>query len=366
MADALPADLADLLCPALAELSSYTPVAGDYPVRLDANEAPELLSAAAKRRMAEVCAEQVWERYPDAAATGLRQALAQYSGVSPEEVLVGDGSDEIITMLLSAFSQPRDRADGAVIMTTTPTFVMYRMSARVRGQRVLEVPLDAAWDLAAESMLRGIEMSTPNLIFIATPNNPTGNLVNRERLEQLIQAAPKSLVVVDEAYIPYSDSDQLDLYRRYENVAVMRTLSKVGFAGLRVGWLIARPALTAELDKVRLPYNMNSPAQALGALAVTELQPEIRRIVSYVVSERARVSTALSALPGISVTPSDANFLWFRTERPAADVFQGLRDRGVLARSFHTRGGRLAHQLRVTIGTSEENDRFLACLRELT
>ena len=360
------APFADLLCPALAELSSYTPVAGDYPVRLDANEAPVLLSADAKRRMAEVCAEQVWERYPDATATGLRRALAQYSGVSPEEILVGDGSDEIITMLLSAFSQPRDRADGAVIMTTTPTFVMYRMSARVRGQRVLEVPLDAAWDLSAESMLRGIELSPPNVIFIATPNNPTGNLVNAARLEQLIQAASTSLVVIDEAYIPYSDRDQLDLYRRYENVAVMRTLSKVGFAGLRVGWLIARPALTAQLDKVRLPYNMNSPAQALGALAVTELQPEIRRIVAYVVAERARVSAALSALPGITVTPSDANFLWFRSERPAADVFQGLQQRGVLARSFHTRGGRLANQLRVTIGTTEENDRFLTCLRELT
>jgi histidinol-phosphate aminotransferase len=215
-------------------------------------------------------------------------------------------------------------------------------------------------------MLRGIELSPPNLIFIATPNNPTGNLVNCERLERLIQAAPKSLVVIDEAYIPYSAGDQLDLYRRYENVVVMRTLSKVGFAALRVGWLIARPELTAQIDKVRLPYNMNSPAQALGALAVTELKPEIQRIVEYVVAERERVRAALGVLPGISVTPSDANFLWFRCERPAADLFQGLQARGVLVRSFHQRGGRLANQLRVTIGTREENDRFLGGLRELT
>lgn len=243
---------------------------------------------------------------------------------------------------------------------------MYRMSARVRGQRVLEVPLDAAWDLALDSMLKGIEHAPPNVIFIATPNNPTGNLADPERLERLIRAAPSSLVVIDEAYIPYSNRDQLDLYRRYENVAVMRTLSKIGFAALRVGWLIARPALLAEIDKVRLPYNMNCPAQALGALAVTELQPEIRNIVSYVVAERERVSAALSALPGITVTPSQANFLWLHSERPAADLFQGLQDRGVLVRSFHQRGGRLANQLRVTIGTREENDRFLGCLRELT
>jgi histidinol-phosphate aminotransferase len=355
----------DILCPALAELSSYTPLAGDYPVRLDANEAPPLLSAAAKQRMAQACAALDWERYPDATAATLRQALASYSGVSAEEVLVGDGSDEIITMLLTAFSEPRDRSGSPVIMTTTPSFVMYGMSARVRGQRVLEVPLDATWDLAVDSLLRGLAHAPPNLIFIATPNNPTGNLADRERLEHLIQAAKTSLVVLDEAYIPYSDRDQLDLYRRYENVVVMRTLSKVGFAALRVGWLIARPALLAQIDKVRLPYNLNSPAQVLGALAVSELKPEIQRIVRYVVSERERVRTALADLPGLTVTPSQANFLWFRSDRPAADLFQGLRDRGVLVRSFHQRGGRLAHQLRVTIGTQAENDRFLECLREL-
>jgi histidinol-phosphate aminotransferase len=358
--------LSEILCPALAELSSYTPHAGNYEVRLDANEAPELLSGVARKRLAEVAAGVTWERYPDATASLLRQALARYSGVSAEEILVGDGSDEIITMLLSALSQPRDRADGAVIMTTTPTFVMYRMSARVRGQRVLEVPLDANWDLALDSMVRGIELTPPNVIFLATPNNPTGNLLNRERLERLIQAAPKSLIVIDEAYIPYSDNDQLDLYRRYENVAVMRTLSKIGFAALRVGWLIGRPRLLAEIDKVRLPYNMSSVAQALGALAVTELAPEIRAIVTTVVAERERVSRALAELPGIAVTPSQANFLWFRSERPAAELFQGLAERGVLVRSFHQRGGRLAQQLRVTIGTARDNDRFLGSLRELT
>ena len=356
----------DILCPALAELSSYTPVAGDYPVRLDANEAPSLLSAATKARMAEACATIDWERYPDATAETLRSALARYSGVSAAEVLVGDGSDEIITMLLSAFCQPRDRSGSAVIMTTTPSFVMYRMSARVRGQRVLEVPLDAGWDLAIDSMLHGATHAPPNLIFIATPNNPTGNLASRERLERLIQGAPRSLVVIDEAYIPYSDGDQLDLYRRYENVVVMRTLSKVGFAALRVGWLIARPSLISQIDKVRLPYNLNAPAQLLGRLAVSEFEPEIQRIVRFVVAERERVSRELAALPGILVTPSQANFLWFRSERPAADLFQGLRDRGVLVRSFHQRGGRLANQLRVTVGTQAENDRFLACLRELT
>lgn len=357
--------LSDLLCPALAELSSYTPHAGNFEIRLDANEAPELLSAAAKARLAEAAAGIKWERYPDATVHELRQALAQHSGVSAEEILVGDGSDELITMLLTALSAPRPHADSALVMTTTPTFVMYRMSARVREQRVLEVPLDAHWDLSLESMLRGIELTPPNLIFIATPNNPTGNSMSRERLERVIQAAHKSLVVIDEAYISYSERDHLDLYRRYPNVAIMRTLSKIGFAALRVGWLVARPALIREVDKVRLPYNMNTLAQVLGTLAVTELAPEIRRIVSTVVAERERVSHALAALPGVSVTPSQANFLWLHTAKPAGDLFSGLGERGVLVRSFHQRGGRLGNQLRVTIGTAAENDRFLASLREL-
>ncbi|HEX3777106.1 MAG TPA: histidinol-phosphate transaminase [Polyangiaceae bacterium] len=359
------APFSEILCPALSELSSYTPHAGEYEVRLDANEAPELLSFAAKTRLAEAAASVKWERYPDATALELRRALAGYSRVTKEEILVGDGSDEIIAMLLTALSKPRDRGGSALIMTTTPTFVMYRMSARVRSQRVLEVPLDATWDLAEASMLRGIELTPPNLIFVATPNNPTGNLMSLERLERVISAAPNSLVVIDEAYVPYSDRDQLELYRRYENVAILRTLSKIGFAALRVGWLIARPALIAEIDKVRLPYNLNTPAQLLGRLAVTELEPEIQRIVETVVSERTRVSRALGELPGVTVTPSQANFLWFRSERAAADLFHGLGERGVLVRSFHQRGGRLAEQLRVTIGSAQENDRFLSCLREL-
>jgi histidinol-phosphate aminotransferase len=184
-------------------------------------------------------------------------------------------------------------------------------------------------------------------------------------LTELIEAVPRSLVVVDEAYVDYSEQNQLELYRRFENVAILRTLSKIGFAGLRVGWLVARAELIREIDKVRQPYNMSSLSQRLGALAVTELAPEIAGIVSYVVRERARVVSALSELPRVQVTPSQANFLWVQTERPAVEVFEGLKERGVLVRSFHARGGRLAHQLRVTIGTSAENDAFLAAFRDL-
>jgi histidinol-phosphate aminotransferase len=276
------------------------------------------------------------------------------------------GSDEVISLLLTAFVRPLAPADAATVLTTTPSFVMYRMSARCRGLRVLEVPLDATWDLSVEALKSAIAMAPPSIVFIASPNNPTGNLMSLDRLEQVIAAAPQALFVIDEAYIAYSDRDQLDLYRRFENVAILRTLSKVGFAAFRLGFLLARPEVVAELDKVRLPYNVPTATQRVATLAFGELQPEIQRIAREVVSERARVAQRLASLPGAALTPSQANFLWLRTARPAGELYEALKQRGILVRSFHGRGGRLTHQLRITIGTPSENDELLTSLIELS
>jgi histidinol-phosphate aminotransferase len=295
----------------------------------------------------------------------LRQAIAASLGVTPQEILPGVGSDEVISLLLTAFVRPLPPADIATILTTTPSFVMYRMSARCRGLRVLEVPLDAGWDLSIDALKSALQVAPPNIVFIASPNNPTGNLMSHERLSQLIAAAPQALVVIDEAYIAYSDRDQMDLYRRFDNVAILRTLSKVGFAAFRLGFLVGRPALVAELDKVRLPYNVPTPTQRVAELAFTELAAEVTRIARDVVAERARLETRLAQLPRLSVTPSQANFLWLRSERPAAELYEALKQRSILVRSFHARGGRLANQLRVTIGTPAENDELYAALTEL-
>lgn len=361
----MPSFFAPLLRPELAELAPYTPHPGSFPIRLDANEAPPFLSERARGRLAEVAARTAWERYPDASASELRCALAARSGVSPEEVLVGVGSDELITLLLTALSRPREGTEYPVVLTTTPTFVMYRMSAKVRGQRVLEVPLDDAWDLALDSITAAFRVAEPSVIFVSSPNNPTGNCMSFDRLSALVELAKHSLVVIDEAYIDYSKQNQLSLFRKHENVAVLRTLSKVGFAALRVGWMIARPELVKEIDKLRLPYNVSTLSQKLATLAVTELGPEIDSIAAKVVAERTRVSAALEELPGVSVTPSQANFLWVRGETPSERVFGELSARGILVRSFHARGGRLMHSFRVTIGTPTENDAFLQAYRDL-
>src|SRR4051812_27529748 len=241
--------IAALSRPELSELSAYLPDLASYRVRLDANEAPSIMTAAAKQRIAEVLADGAWERYPDPSLLALRQAIAGSLGVTAQEILPGVGSDEVISLLLTAFVRPLPPGDIATVLTTTPSFVMYRMSARCRGLRVLEVPLDATWDLSVDALKSALAMTPPSLVFIASPNNPTGNLMSRERLEQVILAAPQALVVVDEAYIAYSDRDQLDLYRRFDNVAILRTLSKVGFAAFRLGFLVGRPEVVAELDK---------------------------------------------------------------------------------------------------------------------
>lgn len=349
----------------LAELKPYTPASGNYAVRLDANEAPGLLPPEIKKHLSEVVNKTLWHKYPDAGVTQLRKTIAKLHGVKSTQVIVGVGSDEIITMLLTAATRLKSRAPAPTLLTTTPTFVMYRLSARVRGQRVMEVPLDQEWDLDERAMSKALEMAEPNVIFIASPNNPTGTMVSSDRLERLIEQASQSLVVVDEAYINYADRDQLDLLQRHENVAILRTLSKVGFAALRVGWLVGQEALVTELDKVRLPYNMPTLSQNLANVVLADHADYILRLSEAVRLERARMTQELTTMAGVTVVPSQANFLWLAVTKPASEVYALLGKKGVLVRSFHGRGGRMEHFLRVTVGTRDENDQFLAAMADV-
>jgi histidinol-phosphate aminotransferase len=358
-----PFDLSALLCPELAGLHSYLPDLRPYQIRLDANEAPPLLGSEVLAHLAQAAADVAWERYPDPTTSALRQAISARVGVPVEEILVGAGSDEIIALLTTVLTRPRTSGP-VTVLTTSPTFVMYRQHAIARGQRVVEVPLDDDWDLPNAALEQALETTPPNLIFIASPNNPTGNLASPDRLERLIERASDALVVIDEAYIDYSSRDQLPLYRRFPNVAIMRTLSKIGFAALRVGYILARPELAAALDKVRSPYNLPAVSQRLATLVLSEHKAAIAATVRTVVAERERLGRELRAL-GMRMSQSEANFLWVTTTRPAAEVQAELGKRSILVRSFHQKGGRLAQQLRVTVGTAEENDRFLAAMRDI-
>lgn len=353
---------ASLLRADLAELRSYEPRPGDFAVRLDANEPPPLLSTEAAEALARAMVPPSFNRYPDARGVELRAAIAGACDASPEEVLAGTGSDEIIALLLTALDRPQGKSPAPTIVTPTPTFVMYRLSARARGFKVIEVPLDAGWDLDVGGMRRAIEFARPNLVFLATPNNPTGRRFSLDRLEALISATPDPLFVVDEAYVDFSSQKQLHLRKRYPNVAILRTLSKIGFAALRVGWVVGPAELIAEVDKVRQPYNLPVPSQRGATFVLRSLGDEVARICAAVIAERARLGEALTGL-GFGVTPSDANFLWVETPGPAGDLCEALAARGVLIKSFHASGGRLARRARITIGLPAENDRLLEEIR---
>jgi histidinol-phosphate aminotransferase len=361
---ALVPDWSPLLRPELAELSSYVPA--DHPdiqVRLDANEAPHNVSPAVSEAVARAVARTALERYPDARMRELKARIAERTGARAEELIVGTGSDEVIAILLTAMDRPRDRAPQSTVLVPTPTFVMYRISARAHGHRPVEVPLDSAWDLDVSSMKRALEMTRPNIVFIASPNNPTSTRMSDDRLTAVLDAAGDSLVVVDEAYADYAGGSVRGWRARYPNLAVLRTLSKVGLAALRVGWLEADEALVREVDKVRQPFNVSATSQAAAAAVLAEAWDEVRDHVAGVVRERERVTEVVGAMAGFDVLPSSANFVWVGTPRPAADVHAALLARGVLVRSFHATGGRLANRLRVTIGTPAENDALLEALR---
>lgn len=349
-----------ILRPELAELSVYRPHPGQHLTRLDANEAPALLSPEALAAIREAIGAPALHRYADPEMLELREAIARRCGVSPEEVLVTAGSDQAIDLLFSTLGHHPPSAPPAAVVYPWPSFVMVRHIGRLRGFRTLEVSLDPSWDLDVSAMLRAIDAVDPNLVILASPNSPTGNLFALPRIEAIVRQARSALVVIDEAYVDYASRDQRSLYQEYPNVALIRTLSKSGFAALRVGWLIAARELVVELDKARLPYNVPAVSQRVATLALTELAPELERIGAFVKQERARLAHELTHLD-VVVAPSEANFLWVRPPRPAQAVFDALLTHGVLVRGPHPQGA-LAEWLRVTVGTPAEDDRLLEAL----
>ncbi|MDF2696274.1 MAG: Histidinol-phosphate aminotransferase [Labilithrix sp.] len=357
-------ELTALLRPELEELRAYVP--HDPPgirVKLDANEAPPCSSPAVRDAVARAVANVALERYPDPRALRLKEAIARRTGARPEDLLVGSGSDEVIALVLTAMARPREKNPQPVILSPVPTFVMYRVSARGHGHKPVEVPLDASWDLDVTMMKRAIEMMRPNIVFIASPNNPTSNRVSDARLREVIEAAAGVFVIVDEAYVDYAAEGSVRSWREeYPHLGILRTVSKIGLAALRVGWLEADSVLMAELDKVRQPFNLSATSLSAAAAVIEEACDDVQRDVARVVRARDELTKAITALDGFTATPSSANFVWVKTPGPAEPVFEALVKDGVLVRSFHASGGRLGTQLRITIGTDAENEALVRAL----
>ena len=325
-------------------------------VKLDAMENPYRLPEEVRRRIAAVVADAEINRYPDFGAAPLRETLREALEIPQHaELLLGNGSDEIIQILMLATARP-----GAVVLGLEPSFVMFRLIAAFCGVRYVGVPLGDRFALDVDRTLGAIKQHQPPLIFITYPNNPTGNLFDTAAIERVLKAAP-GLVVLDEAYHAFAGRTFMDRLGEYSNLLVMRTLSKLGLAGLRLGLLAGGAEWLRQLEKIRLPYNVGVLTQLVAREALQH-RSLLEEQAAAIRAERSRLQRELANVPGTRPYPSDANFILFKTT-DADRAFNGLRDRGVLIKNFHGAHPALEGCLRVTVGTPSENDRFLEALR---
>lgn len=341
----------------LRGLRAYEAEDAEGLIKLDANENPCTPPAGLMKRIGTAAAALELNRYPDPAATALRRVLADRCGWVPEGILLGNGSDDLILLLLAACG-----GDGATLLVPTPTFSMYRHIAITLGWRVEEVPLTQAFGLDETALLKRAASSSPRLSVFASPNNPTGNLFDRGVMERYLRVAP-GIVVIDEAYHDFAGTSVVELLAEHRNLVVLQTLSKIGLAALRLGILLADAQVVGELNKVRLPYNVGSFSQ-VAAKMVLENPVFLEGQIRVILAERERIAAVLSRLPGVTTFPSDANFILLRTGRPSRDVFDALRRRGILVRDLGGKPGVLQGCLRVTIGIPSENDSFLEAMHD--
>jgi histidinol-phosphate aminotransferase len=332
-------------------------------VKLDANESPYPPSPELLAAIGEAIARADLHRYPDTRAGRLRALVAADLAQPGERLVFGNGSDELLALLCATFAEPREGDRAARLVYPAPSFVVYRTAASAAGMEVVEAPLGPRFEPQPAALFETVARAHPTLVFVATPNNPTGTAWAAPDLERLVAETPDAIVLIDEAYCAYGRSNHLPIFEKYKNCAILRTYSKIGLAGLRIGVLIAHPEVAHEVEKVRPPYNLGVVQQLAACVAIEKFRGELSRNVDEVVAERDRLSAAVAALPGVEVFPSSANLFVIRVAG-AQRVWRGLADRSVLVRNFD-RPGPLAGCLRVTVGTPDENRRFLAALTEV-
>jgi histidinol-phosphate aminotransferase len=353
---------AALLRPEVLDLHAYhVPDSSGY-IKLDAMENPYLLPPTLRSEIAEAVAAAAINRYPDPSTATLKEKIRDVTGLPQGmEILLGNGSDELIQLLALAVNKP-----GAVLLSVEPSFVMYKMIATFTGMRYVGVPLlhnsdSADFSLDLSGTLAAINREQPALVFLAYPNNPTGNLFSADAVAQIIQSAP-GLVVLDEAYYAFASDSFIPQLARYPNLLVMRTFSKLGMAGLRLGFLAGSAAWLRELEKLRLPYNVGVLPQIVAVKLLAHHEVLLQQ-AEQIKQDRAKLYQQLSEIPAIKVYASEANFLMFCVADATA-VFNGLKQRGVLIKNLNGGHPMLKNCLRVTVGTPQENMKFITALQE--
>ena len=344
-----------LVRPEILALRAYHVADSDGMVKLDAMENPYPLPPEMRRDLAEHLSKVDLNRYPDPTGRKLRALIAKKMNVpAGMEILLGNGSDDLIQVVTFALARP-----GASMMFPAPTFVMYGMNATLSGMRPLPYALRKDYTLDRDTFVAKVEAEQPALIFIAYPNNPTGVLYPEEDVVSVLRAA-QGLVVLDEAYHVFAQKSFLPRLAEFPNLVVMRTVSKLGLAGIRLGYLVGRPEWIGEFNKVRQAYNVNVLTQAAASFVLERLDV-LEAQAARIRGDRQGLGEALAALPGVTVFPSAANFFLVRV--PDADrTYEALKRQGVLVRNFNSPG--LENCLRITVGTPDENRILLTAMRE--
>jgi len=346
-----------IIRPDVLAMSSYAVPDASGLIKLDAMENPFGLPEALAQQLGERLAAVALNRYPAPRPAALLDKLRTVMRVPHGcDLLLGNGSDELISMIAVACAKP-----GAAILAPVPGFVMYQMSAQLANLRFIGVPLQADLQLDLPAMLHAIASEQPAVIYLAYPNNPTGALFDDAAIERIIAAAPGALIVIDEAYQPFAERSWMPRAADFPNLVVMRTMSKLGLAGIRLGYLAGRPEWIAEFDKVRPPYNINVLTQTaaeflLDQVAVLDAQAAQLR------AERTELAAALALLPGVQVFPSAGNFLLVRFP-DVARIFEALLAAGILVKNVSKMHVLLTNCLRLTVGAPHENAQMLTALR---
>ncbi len=348
----------DWIRPEIKALTAYhVPDAAGY-IKLDAMENPYHWPDDLVTQWLEVLRDANLNRYPDPSANKLKLKIQTCLNLPSEsEIILGNGSDELIQLILMAVSG-KDR----VVMSVEPSFVMYKMIASFLDMPYVGVPLNERFELDLDLMLASIKQHQPAVIFIAYPNNPTGNLFSEQVLDEILETTD-AIVVIDEAYFAFADKSYANKLKDYANLIVMRTVSKMGLAGLRLGYMAGNKSLLQEMDKVRLPYNINILTQVSTEFALQnkhildEQTEQIKR-------DRSELFNALNRIDGLDVFPSDANFILIRLLQHDADaVFAALKDQNILIKNLSHADVSLKNCLRVTVGKASENEQFLLAFK---
>lgn len=349
----------ELIRTEIRQLSAYHVPPAGYSIKLDAMENPYQWDESLRTQWLQTLQTAELNRYPDPSAQQLKQQLRTVLNLPDNmDIILGNGSDELIQMLVLTFNHPH-----RVLLVPEPSFVMYRMISQIVGMPYLGVPLQKQnFDLDMFALLEAIETHQPALIFIAYPNNPTGNLFASEDIEAIIEST-HGIVVIDEAYAPFADKTFLSHLQRYPNLLIMRTVSKLGLAGLRLGFLIGQSSWLEHIEKTRLPYNINILSQLSTTFALQHYEVLLKQ-AQQIKRDRQQLLQQLQKINGVQVWKSDANFLLFRVNK-APELFEQLKEKGILIKNLHNNHPLLHNCLRVTVGKPEENQIFLDTLQML-